>query len=43
VPRTKEARKQACPIVIILVYITESKAPKIRIVIKIIIKIRKDK
>jgi hypothetical protein len=43
VPRTKEARKQACPVVIMLVYITEGRAPKTRIVIKVTIKIRKSK
>ena len=42
-PRTKEAGKRARPIVITLVYITESRAPKTRIVIKVIIKIRKSK
>ena len=42
-PRTKEARKQARPIIIILIYIIESKALKTRIVIKIIIKTRKSK
>jgi hypothetical protein len=43
VPRTKEAGKQAYPIVVILIYIIKGKAPKIRIVIKITIKIRKDR
>jgi hypothetical protein len=43
VPRTKEAGKQACPIIVILVYIIKGKALKTRIVIKIIIKIRKGK
>ena len=42
-PRTKEARKRARPVIVILVYITEDKAPKIRIVIEVIIKTRKDK
>ena len=42
-PRTKEAGKQACPVIITLVYIIEGKAPKTRIVIKVIIKIKKDK
>jgi hypothetical protein len=43
VPRTKEAGKQACLVIIMLIYITESIAPKTRIVIKVIIKIRKGK
>jgi hypothetical protein len=43
VPRTKEAEKRACPIIVILVYIIEDIAPKTRIVIKVIIKIRKGK
>jgi len=43
VPRTKEAGKQACPIIVILIYIIEGKAPKTRIVIKVTIKIRKDR
>ena len=42
-PRTKEARKRARPIVVTLIYIIEGKAPKTRIVIKITIKIKKDK
>ena len=42
-PRTKEAGKQACPVIVILIYTIEGKAPKTRIVIKITIKIRKDK
>jgi len=41
VPRTKEAGKRAYPVVIALVYIIEGKAPKTRIVIKVIIKIRR--
>jgi hypothetical protein len=43
VPRTKKARKRACPIIIILIYTIKDIAPKIRIVIKVIIKIRKDR
>jgi hypothetical protein len=43
VPRTKEAGKQACPIIVMLVYIIESKAPKTRIIIEVIIKIRKNR
>jgi hypothetical protein len=43
VPRTKKAGKRARPIIIIFIYIIEGKASKIRIVIKVIIKIRKDK
>jgi hypothetical protein len=43
VPRTKEAGKQVYFIVVILIYIIENKVPKIRIIIKIIIKIRKSK
>ena len=42
-PRTKEAGKQIYSIVIILVYIIEGKAPKTRIIIKVIIKIRKNR
>ena len=40
-PRTKEARKQACPVIIILIYTTENIALKTRIVIKVTIKTRK--
>ena len=40
-PRTKEARKRARPVVITLVYTAEGKAPKTRIVIEVIIKTRK--
>jgi hypothetical protein len=43
VPRTKEAGKRIYPIIVIFIYIIESKAPKIRIVIKVTIEIRKDK
>jgi hypothetical protein len=43
VPRTKEAGKRIYSIVIILVYIIEGKAPKTRIIIKVIIKIRKNR
>jgi hypothetical protein len=43
VPRTKEAGKQARPVIVILIYTTEGKAPKTRIVIKVIIKTRKSK
>jgi hypothetical protein len=43
VPRTKKAGKRAYPIVVALIYIIESKAPKTRIVIKVTIKIRKDR
>ena len=42
-PRTKEAGKRARFIVVILVYTIESRVPKTRIVIKVIIKIRKGK
>ena len=42
-PRTKKAGKQIDFIIVIFIYTIESKAPKTRIVIKIIIKIRKDK
>ena len=40
-PRTKEAGKRARPVVVTLVYTTEGKAPKTRIVIKVTIKTRK--
>ena len=40
-PRTKEAGKRARPVVVMLVYTTEGKAPKTRIVIKVTIKTRK--
>ena len=40
-PRTKEAGKRARPVIVILIYIIEGKAPKTRIVIKVTIKIRK--
>jgi hypothetical protein len=43
VPRIKETGKRIYPIVVILIYIIENKAPKIRIVIEVTIKIRKDK
>jgi hypothetical protein len=43
VPRTKEAGKRVHFIVVILVYTIKNIAPKIRIVIKVTIKIRKDK
>jgi len=41
VPRTKEAGKQAYPVIIALVYTAEGKAPKTRIVIKVTIKTRR--
>jgi hypothetical protein len=43
VPRTKKAGKRVYFIIVILIYIIKSKAPKIRIVIKVTIKIRKSK
>jgi hypothetical protein len=43
VPRTKEAGKRARPIIVILVYTIEDIASKIRIVIEVIIKIRKNR
>jgi hypothetical protein len=43
VPRTKEAGKQVYPVIVILIYITESRAPKTRIVIEVTIKTRKDR
>jgi hypothetical protein len=43
VPRTKEVGKRVCSIIVILIYIIENKAFKIRIIIKITIKIRKDR
>ena len=41
--RTKEAGKRARPVIVTLVYTIESKAPKTRIVIKVTIKIRKNR
>src|ERR1700724_1792914 len=42
-PRTKEAGKQICPVIITLIYIIKNRASKTKIVIKVAIKIRKDK
>jgi hypothetical protein len=41
VPRTKEAGKRVCPIVVALVYTIEGRAPETRIVIEVTIKMRK--
>jgi hypothetical protein len=41
VPRTKEAGKRVCPIIVVFVYTIESRAPETRIVIEVTIKIRK--
>jgi hypothetical protein len=41
VPRTKEAGKRARPIVVALIYTIKGKAPEIRIIIEVTIKIRK--
>jgi hypothetical protein len=43
VPRTKEAGKRVCPIIVILIYTIEGRVSKTKIVIKVTIKIRKGK